>query len=227
MPRRKVDHHSASVIVESDDNSNLMILSRYTPEYPKWPGYANMLGGNYDSRHDFTPWDILKRELIEEITIPITRDAEYADREDLNSIRNLILANAEPWADFLIIDPAKRDDFDLTKPGRLREAVTSIYTSEIPRQAVDHIIKVLRAGKKFVSEGELTVTTIDDLVSGNQLLAWTAPCIVGHYLAEDLPNPHDAEVVLLGQPRFSLMDYVKDFDYIDSIEPESFSRGFY
>ena len=106
-------------------------------------------------------------------------------------------------------DPAVR----ALKPGRLRESVVSCYGSEIPVELFEMASSHLKAGRKLVSEGIMYLSRREELLNGKRFLAWCSPVIFGHFLGENIPNPHHAQAIPIGKIRDSFEKY-GDFSYV-------------
>ncbi len=226
MEKTKVDHHASIIIIKSEDDR--FVLGGYDKGYPWFPNYGQLIGGNNEVVKDFTPWDILRREVIEEISSVGKKDPSlFAEEVTLDNIRNSILENAQPYADFLVSDPIIEKELNgvkkrSLKPGRVRESVISVYESIIPNSTVSTIEKIIKDGKHFVGEYDTSwqgIVNKEDLLAGKPILAWCSPGMMSDYLRSILPNPHNGSVSNIGVIRCSLRDYLDDFDYIDPLIP--------
>ena len=205
-----VDHH-ASVVIVTDPNRELFIFNGYDDGYPVIPfrGFANFLGGNAD-KGDISPETILARELGEELAVSrVAGGRDYAPIDDITSLLSGIRSSVKAHADFLVQDPAVR----ALKPGRLRESVVSCYGSEIPVELFEMASSHLKAGRKLVSEGIMYLSRREELLNGKRFLAWCSPVIFGHFLGENIPNPHHAQAIPIGKIRDSFEKY-GDFSYV-------------
>lgn len=190
VKKTKIRNH-ASVIIIPECQTERFLFSVYDSTYPyeQYRGFSNLMGGNL-SINDAIPFDILRREVNEELI-------------DSN-IANAILKGALPWRDFIQGNYKGPND----------KGIISVYqTLLFSREVMDYLEEAIIDKKRLVTEGELGVVTLTDLIRGNAKTAWGVPVILGEYLRTKLINPQGVTAICIGKPRETIRDYTEEFDY--------------
>jgi len=208
-----VDHHASVVIVESQERGKFLFVG-YDGSYPveEFRGHANLLGGNYELG-DTSPRGLLERELTEEFDVREGEEGNFAPRDQIYLMRDQILGNLRPFADFLIIDPIVR-----SRKTQNRRAILSVFQSRMSARAFDYAEHNIGNGQNILTEGYPEIASLDDLIQGKVLLAWASPVIMSVYLNAHVPNYLRATATNLGAHKESFREYLKDFDYVQKID---------
>ena len=210
---RTIDHHASIVIVRAGD---LFFFNGYDSGYPRpeWRGFLNPLGGNHEPE-DLSPYSLLEREVREEMSDPQKKFKNFAC-DEAEILKQSALKNVRAYQDFVIVDPIIEKNKDFSK--EQRSAIVSFYEAEVPLNQIERAIEALSAGKRLVSEGDGgNVVSLDELISGAKLLAWTNPFMMLHYLGQPVPYLRRGEAEPIGMPRQTLGDYLHDFNYLNPV----------
>ena len=218
-------HNHASVIIAY--NGREILSNVYDNTYPReiWRGRINLIGGG-QGKEDTSPFQLLKREIEEEFRIekeqakPYDKNfadvvgsgkgapevTSFASVEDINLVRAALLKDIKPYCDFLVSLPPYK-----TKPAF--NIIFSAYQVHLSKEAFECARRNLTGGRSLVSEGFLRITDIRELEQGRMLPAWAAGVILSDFYNVNIPNPEGVQCIKLGQPKPSMQDYFKEYDY--------------
>lgn len=228
----KLIHHHASVVIIESEEGREFLFAMYDNTYPKvlYRGRANLIGGNA-SAEDNSPYDILLRELEEEFAIKkekkfeieedltdilgnkskLKRIKKFANNNDIKNIKESILKSCVAFQDFLVEIPSLGGS-----PGF--NAICSVFISRLPRAIFECARENTRKAKEITCEGSIKIASLDDLKSGKVLTAWGTSSIMEYYTKTKIPNPEGINAIPLGAPRRLFSDYLKEFQYANSIK---------
>jgi 8-oxo-dGTP pyrophosphatase MutT (NUDIX family) len=225
---RKVHHHCSTVIIESAKEGELL-MSEYDDTHPRpsFRGKVNFIGGNHHEG-DYSPRTLLEREIREELNAePCPEGKMITDKtllgaglkgmsamavgnlapaSDITTIRDSVLRNARPYADYLVDIPAL--------DGAMRyHAVQSVFLSVTEESVFELVRKNHSNGLSVKNEGLSRTVHLDELVCGKILTASAAGPIIGDYKGVFIPSPEGFEITKIGSPRKSFSEYFNDFSY--------------
>ncbi len=226
--KRDIQHHVAVMIIESS-RGNQFLMGLYDNTYPLkvFRERVNLIGGNQHPE-DYSPRGILERELTEEFSIRHTQEKsieeaisrtsgkgvgalvpkEFASQDDIDRIRNFLLAQYAAYKDFHI-------DAPYIKHIPNAAAIYSVFKASLPYDLFECARENLRLGKSIKSEGFATIMSADDLKKGTLLSAGGTPVIMSDYLNSPIPDPYGLRGEDLGAPRSSLAEYETEFNYVN------------
>ncbi len=219
-------HNHASVILAYRGEE--IVSNIYDNTYPKeiWRNRINLIGGG-QSKGDYSPRYLLKRELEEEFRISkeVTKKydknfkdlvgegkgapkvSSFASEKEIKYVKNFLLNNSNPWKDFLISLPPYKDRSSFN-------VMFSSYVCPLSEKVMACFRKNILEGKSLVSEGFLKITSLSELKSGEVLTAWATGFILEDFFNVNIPNPENVISQKLGAPRKSMNDYFKEYDYL-------------
>jgi len=194
---RKIDHHVGCVIIQSNSGEDFL-FSMYDHTYPTicCRYKINFVGGNWE-KGDYSPKEILLREIREEF---------LSCEEDVITIRDSIINNLIPYKDYFVEVPEIGQNLQ-------HNALQSIFLSKIPQVVFENTRKNIKEGRNIINEGLMKICNIDELKSGEVQAAWATGGILGDYLGMTFPVMGGIRTTSLGTPRESMKDYNKDFEY--------------
>ena len=71
----------------------------------------------------------------------------------------------------------------------------------------------MKAGRSLVNDSFLEISTLDEIQKGDVLTAWATGRVLVDYFEVTIPNPANVRAEVVGTPRHSFRDYLKDFEY--------------
>lgn len=203
-----INFHPSLVIIESE-KTNELLMGVYDQTYPLmvFRGSVNLMGGN-PNPNDKGPLEVLLRELNEELASNHGEKDKFASKEDIKAIRLSITQKIVPFKDFF---------FKIKKIPGGRETHTtigSVFYSNINQNAFEIARENLSRNKKIVSEGGLSIQTLDGLAKKGKFYAahLTAP-ILNEYYGVKIPFPEEVHTRVLVEPKETFEDYLQDFSY--------------
>lgn len=208
----------------------------YDGTYPvvKFRGRAIGTSGGMVSKDDLSPRAALERETHEEFSLdqdyeegfdptleavigPGTRPERierFADVRLIHRTRDVLLAEAKPFADYLVHVPTVQEGrkaFDM---------ILSTYSATLPQDLIESIRAALERGEGIKNEGLSRLISIRDLSEGRPLTAWATGRVIGDLEGTSLPNPEGITAEKIGTPRESFTDYA-EFEYACPIRGRS------
>jgi len=196
----KITENSSMLLVQ-EKNSQRFLLSQYDATHPKesYRLRVNLIGGAQEKK-DKSPYDTLVRELKEEFSPSF-----------VHSLQKEILQKAQPYKDFLSIFQTPYEYV----------SIDSVYHSVIDRALFEEAENQIKKGKKLVREGLVKIVSLEDLVNGEPLTAWSTGEIISDIFNVKIPNPDQAvSIPMLTPIRDSHQAYREDFEYLDEGEIE-------
>jgi hypothetical protein len=214
--KRTVFAHPSVVIIESPQKK--LLMSVYDGGYPVSTVCryaANLMGGNPNAA-TLSPRDTIQREIREEIDPKYKNwnEKNWAPKEDIKTIRDAVLDNIEPLADFFIhAMHVKRDN-----SVKWYDALFSVYQSKVSDDIIHGVEFNLINRKSIVNEGLAGIFTLDILENrGIYGTAHGTPLILNDRFGAKIPVPEGVYAEKLSTPiRERFEDYLDEFEYLES-----------
>lgn len=164
-----------------------------------------MIGGAQEEG-DRGPRETLEREIGEEFEL--TDEGIWAPREFIHNLRDEVIQHTTHYKDFLsVCRQSSGAPKDYT-------SIDSAYLAAIPSKLFGEVEGQLKAGCRIVNEGNLAIVTLDELMEGIPLTAWSTGEIIGSIFEAELPNPEDVvSIPLEASVRRKHSDYREMFLY--------------
>lgn len=223
----KIDYHAGNVIIEAE-KGNVFLFNKYNFSYPFkiYRGRINFMGGGKD-RGDFSPEELVKREISEEFSIKedksydeallenlrgekysLPKIEKFASEDEINYVKKEILENMVSYQDFFV--EFKNFVFNDYQP---RKAIFSVFYSKVSDNFFNVVEKNIKEGKNLVNDGFLKIVKLEDILSRKILGAWITGLVLEKHLRTDIPNPEGTKIKPLGNPRKNFKEYLESFKY--------------
>ena len=219
-----IENSSMIIVQRGSSKEGPFLCSEYDSTYPRpaYRGRVNLLGGAQEfeiiktpggkrlrvSLKDINPAGTMRREIAEEVK-NVGNKKGFTRNSTISGLRKEMQRNLKDYADYFAVTPVPpRTDgsgrFDYV-------SIDSAFVSEINPELFDEIQYVIKRGKRIVSEGNLAVVSLDELMSGKRLFAWDSGIILGDYIGTSLPNPEGVIALKMRTPLRELYSqYRKD-----------------
>lgn len=231
MDKTEIQAHPSVMFIYSALDRGEVMLGGYDGGYPRiiYASAPNLLGGNPEQADKVNgPYDVLKQEVEEEISIGEKnvdwkgRQIKWASLEDVLRIRNAVLDNARPYADFLVdadgIMVKPRDRPEKVRMSDIYMAIYSSFRAEIPEDIFECASDNIKAGKRFCTEGFIGVHTLKQLeLAGEFSTAHATAPILNSYFGTNIPYPEQIKVLKIGDPRKFYSQYSEDFPHAEAV----------
>lgn len=208
-----IENSSMMIVQRRSSKEGPFLCSEYDSTYPRpaYRGRVNLLGGAQEFEIiktpedkklrvgliDQNPYETMRREIDEEVRNP-KNEKGFARHSLICDLRKEMQRNLKDYADYFAVTPVPpRTDgsgrFDYV-------SIDSAFVSEINPELFDEIQYAIKRGKRIVSEGNLAVVSLDELMSGKRLFAWDSGIILGDYIGTSLPNPEGVIALKMRTP---------------------------
>jgi len=175
----------------------------------RYPTEEELIFWGAQEEGDYGPMDTLVREIKEEFSLVLGQENLFAPDDFIDDLKLEILKNYKIYGDFLSIINTTRKG----KP-RIYTSIDSAYKISLNKELFKDAEKYLNSGKKIINEGNLTISSLDNIVGGNPLCAWSTGEIISDMFDVPIPNPENNLIIPLSKNiKSSYADYRKDFSF--------------
>jgi len=231
MEKILLDAHPSVMFIYSKKDNGEVLLGGYDGGYPRtiYASAPNLLGGNPEAGDETNgPHNVLVREITEEVAKG-DKDVDWKQRpvqwvslDDILKIRNGILDNTQPFADFLVdaegIMVRPRDRQEKVRMSDVYKAIYSAFRAEIPEDIFELARKNIYTGKRFWTEGFIGIHPLRQLeAAGEYSTSHITANVLNDYFGLNIPSPEQLKVSNIGDVRSTYSDYNSDFEHTERV----------
>lgn len=227
MERIKISGHPSVMFIHSQHDTGEVILSGYDGGYPRiiYASAPNLLGGNPETADKTKgPFNVLLREVTEEIDRGNKdvdwkgRPIQWASLEDITLIRDSILQNTRPFADFFVdadgIMVKPRDRQEKVRMSDVYKAIYSAFRAEVGQDVFECVRENIKTGKKFFIEGYIGINSLGQLaMAGEYSTSHITGHVLNNFFGSKIPMPEQVKATNVGAVRRLYSDYDTDYEH--------------